>query len=187
MVNPKTLIAFVDCRAIDLPFDLFNEQLDPVLTMQSLDYLIHGLMDLNQDLEALPLIQLLDHIALNVCYSDFFAKKAKVLKATALAKIGMINEAYSLLQQVQKEKCGVLELIQQSENVSLNRGKYWFSSEKEFLNHMPFFQEQNKEVTDTISKMEVSTPYKYINALFEYAKNTLLDQINKDEVLNRIE
>lgn len=100
MVNPKTLAAFADCRAVDLPNDLFNEQLDPVLAMQALDFLVEGLMDREQDLEALPLIQLLDFVALEVCYSDFFAKKAKVLKAAALARVGLINEAYALLQQI---------------------------------------------------------------------------------------
>jgi len=54
-------------------------------------------MDSNQALEALPLIQLLDYTALSICYSDFYAKKAKLLKAIALARIGMINEAYGKL------------------------------------------------------------------------------------------
>jgi len=40
MTNPKTLASFTDCRSINLPFDLYNEHLDPVLTMQALDFLI---------------------------------------------------------------------------------------------------------------------------------------------------
>lgn len=119
MVNPQTLIGFADTRTVLLPFDLFNQNLGPIITVQATDFLIQGLIDNEMHIKALPLIQIMDHIANKVCFSDFYSTRSKLFKCIALSKIGMINQAYQMLLQVQSEKCGPIPLLQQSESLSL--------------------------------------------------------------------
>jgi hypothetical protein len=62
-------------------------------------------------LKSLPLIQIMNFIACKVSLSDFYSTRAKLFKSVVLAKIGMINQSYQMLQQVQMEKCGPVQFL----------------------------------------------------------------------------
>ena len=95
------MIAFADTRNILLSHDLFNKDLDPIVCIQACDYLVRSLIDNDMHIKALPLIQIMDYIACKICYSDFYSTRAKLFKSIVLAKIGMINQSYQLILQVQ--------------------------------------------------------------------------------------
>ena len=57
---------------------------------------------------------------------------------------------------------------------------------------MPFFQDHNKDVIDTMNKLELpshfNTKYGYFNNfLFEYARTSLIFNIHKNEIIDRPE
>jgi len=93
-------------REICLNENIFKDPwtLDPTETLLSMERIAWNLIDNDLSLKALPPLCLMDYIATDICYSPFYSVRAKILKSIALANIGSINESYTQLQKVIKEK-----------------------------------------------------------------------------------
>lgn len=182
--------------------------LDPSDTMLAMERLAWMAMDAEMPLKALPLLALMDYLATDVVCSPFYSMRAKLMRATALAHCGFINEAYQMLQRAFNERdLPVAWLPRQSEFVKREKGSTWFfnsnsgggeasnsaNSTGGYYNNNGYpFTEKNREIIEILLKKMADSmakffPQRYgqLNVnLLTYARLLLVFTINENEIFD---
>lgn len=129
----------------------------------------------------------MDYIATDIVKNTVYSMRAKLMKSLMLADIGMIREAILMLTKAVSEKDLPLMWIRQSEYVKRERGCNWYPTDTLYNNAVGASENVNKEVIDSVKKMEVGKGfegnYGFVNAvLATYARAMVILSANESEV-----
>lgn len=121
--------------------------------MSSLDYFSLKAIDSNKSINALPLINLYEHLAVDITKKVELAVRAKIIKAIALAHCGLISEAIVYIAKVSQEKDLPITWIDPSDHLKREKGQNWFFEEVTFDNSKHWSEPPNKEAIEYLKKI----------------------------------
>jgi hypothetical protein len=155
--------------------------------------LVHLGLEFEQYFKTLPLICILEFLAIHRCNSPYYSTRAKLLKSIALSNTGMINESIVNLLRVYNQKdLPCMNILKGSENLKLKQGtNHSFSSEYFYYNDITPYDDRNIVIVSKIMALKLPEnlyfKMKVSNAnTFNYAKTALIYNILKQENLEKL-
>jgi hypothetical protein len=101
-------------------------------------------MDMGNSIQSLPLLNLYEHISVDIIKNAEHSVKAKLLKSIALASCGLISESIIYLAKVYQEKDLPNLWIDSSDQMKKDKGANWWFEDVKFDNSKPWNDNSNK-------------------------------------------
>jgi hypothetical protein len=95
-------------------------------------------------IQSLPILNLYEHISIDLIKNPEHSVKAKLLKAIALASSGLISDSITTLAKVYHEKDLPNLWIESSDQLRRDKGYNWYFEEVHFNNSKPWNDPTNK-------------------------------------------
>lgn len=186
--HPQTLRGFAGYRLKMIrDSDAFADQVTVNLSelLNSCEYVSWGMIDIGKAVNILPAATLMDYVATDIVKHTSYSMRAKLIKSIALADIGMLREAVSMLYRAANDKDMPLFWTRQSDFIKRERGCNWYPNDQPLYNNSAAPNEAtNKEVLENIKKLEsinktFEANYGFTNAvLLQYAKAMIVMSAN---------
>ena len=99
------------------------------------------MIDVGEPLSILPAVTLMDYVATDIVKHFSYSMRAKLIKTIALADIGMVREAVSMLLRAANDKDMPLYWTRQSEFIKRERGCNWYPNDQPLYNNSATFND----------------------------------------------
>lgn len=145
------------------------------------------MIDMGNSIQSLPMLNLYEHIAVDIIKNVEHSVRVKLIKAIALANCGLISESLLYLARVANEKDLPNLWIDPSDQMKREKGSNWYFEEVSFDNSKPWSDAGNKEAIEYVKKLALKSDF--VNnyglvslPIFNYLRGLLLTKIFAQEI-----